>query len=434
MISRRKEERRVAWWPALGVLLLAALSGCGKHGKAAPVGGSDLPPAKVKLQRNVELTSAEQRSLIYYVDTVGYLEAERQTDIAAGVTGLVDEVLFREGQWVDQDTVLVTVDQRRYQIAVDDKKAMEKRAEANLAFAVDKVKRDGRSGPDVVSEEDRNRDYMAQQMAQAELNSTRAQRVQAEHNLQLSQVRAPYAGQMNSRKVTPGTYLEEKTIIGSIADLSRLRLVGYVPEKAAPVARDILNQQTRAQAPGLLSALFAGPSPLFAVAAVAGQLNLPAQNSFGIEFTLQPYPKKVFQGRIFFLSTVASPDTHMFECKAEVDNADPTLELRPGFTAQIRIPLQGKPDACVVPEEAIRASEKGFIAFVPEKNTQGEWIARERPIELGYRSPGWVEVLRGMRPGECLVRKGAEALENNTPIAFPDEQLKLVNQPTTLAK
>src|SRR5262245_928005 len=98
----------------LGAGLLLLVFGCNRHGKEAPKGGSDVPPHKTNLKRNVELARAEQRSLVYCVETVGVLEAEGQTDIAAGVTGIVDEVLFREGDLVDTDTVLVKVDQRRY--------------------------------------------------------------------------------------------------------------------------------------------------------------------------------------------------------------------------------------------------------------------------------------------------------------------------------
>src|SRR5882672_171402 len=85
----------------VGALLLLPLiaTGCSRHGKAAPVGGSDVPPSKVNLKRNVEMGRAEQRAIVYYVDTVGYVEAEGQTDIAAGVKGIVDEVLFREGDF-----------------------------------------------------------------------------------------------------------------------------------------------------------------------------------------------------------------------------------------------------------------------------------------------------------------------------------------------
>src|SRR5207249_8255212 len=47
----------------------------------------------------------------------------------------------------------------------------------------------------------------------------------------------------NKRYVTKGSYLEERTPIATIADLSRIRLVGYVPETAAPVVRDLVAAQ-----------------------------------------------------------------------------------------------------------------------------------------------------------------------------------------------
>src|SRR5687767_5387447 len=83
--------------PALLLIPLAGSGGCGKHGAGAPQGGSSLPPSKVSLHRNVEVAPVQQRSLVYRVETVGVLEAEGQTDIASGVSGVVDQVFFREG-------------------------------------------------------------------------------------------------------------------------------------------------------------------------------------------------------------------------------------------------------------------------------------------------------------------------------------------------
>jgi multidrug efflux system membrane fusion protein len=75
-----------------------------------------------------------------------------------------------------------------------------------------------------------------------------------------------------------------------------------------------------------------------------------------------------------------------------------------------------------VPEESVRATERGFVAFVPEKRLAKdgtpEWFARVRTLDLGYRTPGWVEVKKGIAPGEQLIRRGAEALEDGTPIRF----------------
>src|SRR4051794_34388693 len=103
------------WVVVLAVLaLVAAGAGCGRQGKGAPQGGDGRPPSKVNLKRTVELGRAEQQALVSFVEVVGVLEAEGQTDLAAGVSGLVDEVSFREGDDVNPGTVLVKVDQRRY--------------------------------------------------------------------------------------------------------------------------------------------------------------------------------------------------------------------------------------------------------------------------------------------------------------------------------
>jgi RND family efflux transporter MFP subunit len=397
--------------------------GCSKQGKAAPVGGSDVPPSKVNLKRNVELTVAQRRAIDYTVETVGILEAEAQTDIAAGVSGVVDEVLFREGDQVTPDTVLLKVDQRRYTAAADVARSNEKRAEAAVALAKDLANR-AQQARGSISEEERSKAVLSLRVAEAELESTRAARVLAEHNLARSRVHAPYAGRINQRMVTPGTYVEEKTPIATIADVSRIRLVGWVPETAAATVRDLHAQQNRrlevnpTAVP--LGGFLAGPWIGLGSLTVAEKGDVPS--GYDPEFSLLAFPNRGFRGRIFYLSTVASPETHMFEFKAEVETKGLDVELRPGYTARIRLPVRSNAAACVIPEESVRATERGFVAFVPEqrqaKDGSPEWIARARTLELGYRAPGWVEVRKGMTPGERLVKRGAEALEDGTPIRF----------------
>jgi membrane fusion protein, multidrug efflux system len=420
---------KIRWFSRLGVvLLLLTAAGCGRHGKAAPTGGSDVPPSQTRLKRSVELDRATRQALTYYVETVGYLEAEGQTDIAAGVTGVVDEVLFREGQWVDTNTVLVKVDQRRYLAGAEVAHANAKRAEATLALAKDVAERSRRLAGRGVSDEEQSKAALSVRMADAELASARAGVILAEHNLERSQVRAPYAGQINQRKITPGTYLEEKTVIGTIADLRRLRLVGWVPEKAAPTARELMAQENRQRMGRMVANCLARTAPLGGFAGVALDAEVSTPSGFALEFTLMAYPKLPFHGRIFYLSSVANPDTHMFECKADVDTRGVDVELKPGFTARIKCPLHGNANACVIPEEAVRASERGFIAFVPAprvgKDGQEEWVARARELKLGFRGQGTVEVLEGISPGEWLVRKGAESLEDGTPINLPENQIQ----------
>lgn len=446
---------------------LSGAAGCSKRGISAPTGGGTLSPSKVVLARNVELTVAQQRALVYRVETVGMLEAEGQTDIAAGVTGVVDQVYFREGDEVRPGTLLATVDQARYEADEKLAQANVERAKASVDLMRDLSDRAERAGRGI-SDEDRAKARGNLKMADAEHALNVAALARARVNLERSRVRAPYAGRINKRLVTKGSYLEERTPIATIADLSHIRLVGYVPETSAPILRELLTTQERrldAARVGLAAAGI-GPGGTAGVALLNAQLldRDYVLSGYDPEFELLALPGQIFHGRIFYMSTVANPDTHMFEAKAEVLGWTPDLrpadqhesklpatekvtgvpkllpplpvapggkrlsafdpKLWPGFTAKIRFPLRSNPNACVVPEEAVRASERGFIAFVPMQQSREdghqEWVAKARTLELGFRAEGWVEVRQGLNAGAWLVRRGAEALEDGTPIRFAD--------------
>lgn len=423
------------------MLLPMGFVACNRHGDG-PVAGAPPPPSKMNLKRRVEIAPVEKRSLDYFIEAVGRVEAERQTEIAAGVSGVVDEVLFREGDEVTTDTILIKVDQRRFQAAAAMAQANERRALASLGRAKAAVAqaqdladraREARAG---ISEEERTQKELALQVAEAEMRASEAElealrsaRIVAETNLDRSRVRPPYPGRINQRRVNPGSFIEDKTAIASIADLSRLRLVGFIPEVAVDtVRRRVAGLQASEwlENVGLIGGEFAAAGfslPTLLRAAAPSRFH---PEHYDAEFVLRAMPQHRFRARIYYISTVANPETHMFECMAEVPGDIPGISSQTGFFAQIRYPLRTNPEACVIPEEAVRPNERGFVAFVPvsRPGKDGpEWFAAARTLELGSRTPGWVEVRNGLASGEWIVRRGAEALEDGTP-------LQLANPPS----
>src|SRR5262249_17675879 len=156
-----------------------------------------------------------------------------------GVAGIVDEVLFREGDEVDpaQKKPLVKIDQRRYLAALTVAESNEKEAAAILNAARDGYRRATESGS-AVAARPRKQAPEAMSAADAKLQAARGALDLARHNHARSLVMPPFKGRINTRTVTPGSYVEEKTIIATLADLSRIRLMGAVPETAAPLVRD----------------------------------------------------------------------------------------------------------------------------------------------------------------------------------------------------
>jgi multidrug efflux system membrane fusion protein len=419
------------------VFLLAVLlsAGCNRHGKPAPQGGSTVPPSQARLKRPVELDRVRLEKLATFVETVGYLEAESHTELAAGISGIVENVLFREGQIVGPRDILVLIEQERYQAAVDLARANLVGAEAEERAAY-KNKDITDTSMRAVTEKDRADALRDLEVARARVGAARASLRIAQNNLHRSRVRAPYPAQINQRKVTPGMHVEEKTVLATMADLRRLRLVGFVPEKMAPLVQEMVQREHQFHAAWLVGCWLG--SPWAGLAAVHLDDLGESPSVYQIEFELRAYPRTTFTGRIFYLSTTANPETHMFECKAEVPRREHQDELRPGFSAKIRCPLPSNSASLVLPEEAVRATERGNIAFRPKPirkpdGTIEGWVAEAITLEIGLRQPGFVEVLgigrpglvevlKGFGHGDWIIRKGAEALEDNTPIQIPEEQ------------
>src|SRR5262249_54461530 len=153
----------------------------------APVGGSDLRPSQAKLQRNVDVTQVEQRSIVYHVETIGVLEAEAMTDIAAGVTRVVGEGLFREGDEVKPGTILVKVGQARYESEEQAARAAVERGRAAADLARDLILRAERAGRGT-SEEEKARLRGGLNIAEAEHRQAQANLIKAKNNLDRSRV------------------------------------------------------------------------------------------------------------------------------------------------------------------------------------------------------------------------------------------------------
>jgi membrane fusion protein, multidrug efflux system len=407
--------------------------GCGKKGLPTATVGTPTSVSKVNLRRPVELTRAQQKIIVSTVEQVGALEPKQMTEIAAGVAGIVDAVLFEEGAVVSPNDPLplVRIDQEKYRTAHESAISAETAAKANYDRAKDVADR-ARTGV-AFSDAERRQTDEAMKQAEAQYFVAKSNLKLAKHNLNRSQVPAPYKGQMNQKKITPGSYVKEDTIVGTIADLSEIRVVGFVPESVAPLIRERMEQRAKVVAARSVAIAFGGAEGWGGVAARLLVESNQVPSGYDPEFSVPSLPKRLFRGQIFYMSTVADPTTHMFECKARIDGTDPNFaSLKPGFTARIRFPYESTPDAVVVPEESVRATERGFLVFVVEKRAGKdgtiEWVAKSRKIEPGARSPGWVEVKSGLEPGQWVVQRGAESLDDGVPVRVPEEQLKLLDR------
>src|SRR5881396_3338941 len=205
--------------------------------------------------------------------------------------------------------------------------------------------------------------------AEAEARSAQAQYDLQRIRLERTTVRAPFAGVVGQRYVSLGDYVTNTAKLASLHTVNPQRAAFQVPER---FARD----------------LKPGQEVSFRVAAIAG---------------------RDFTGEVDFVDPVVQLPGRTILVKARVPN--PARLLQPGMFIEAHLVTGVRPKAIVIPEEAV----------VPAEGANAVWVVvdgkvNRRQVDLGVRTPGFVEVTKGVNAGEQVVVGGLELLAPGAPV------------------
>ena len=96
---------------------------------------------------------------------------------------------------------------------------------------------------------------------------------------------------------------------------------------------------------------------------------------------------------------------------AEVELPNPKLELRPGMYAIVKIGIERKEDALLVPLEAVVTERAGAYLFVAAENK-----ARKTPIKIGFNDGANVEIASGVNADQAVIFVGKRSLSDGQAI------------------
>jgi membrane fusion protein (multidrug efflux system) len=121
-------------------------------------------------------------------------------------------------------------------------------------------------------------------------------------------------------------------------------------------------------------------------------------------------PGREFSGRVDFVDPVVQLPGRTITVKAQVPN--PRRELQSGMFIEARLATDIRPTAVVIAEDGV----------LPIQGTNYVWVAVDgkatrRQVELGVRTPGFVEARNGVEAGEQVVVGGQERLAEGAPVA-----------------
>jgi membrane fusion protein (multidrug efflux system) len=327
-------------------LATALLAGCGRDEARAEGGATrdDAIPVTT-----TEVTRREWNDSLQAVGTVRALES---VEVTAKVSETVQRVHFDSGEAVRAGAPLVTLSGSLQQAEL-----AEARAAANEAERLYN-RLEGLAGQQLVASA-----QLDTQRATRDAARARVAQVQAQLGDRV--VRAPFAGVLGIRQVSPGALVTPGTVIATLDAIERVHVDFPVPEQALP-AVDVGNRVLGRSA---------------------------------------AWPTLEFSGEVETIGTRIDPDTRALTVRAEFPNPD--RRLRPGMLMEVRM-LQPARDALVVPE--ISVVQVGRESFVFRVRDDG--VVERAPVQTGSRQSGAVVITDGVAAGDRIVVDGTGKLRD----------------------
>jgi membrane fusion protein, multidrug efflux system len=339
-------------------LLLLGIAACGKaDGAPEGAGAGGGPGGGGPPAMPVEVVNATADTVVDAILATGQIEAINSVELRPDIEGRIAAVLVREGSTVSKGQPLFQVDDAEL-------KAEVARAEAERDLARQSLARTS----ELLSQKASSQSE--QERAEATARGAEAEYQLLKVRLDHTTVRAPFSGVVGRRLVSLGDYVTTSTGLMSIQTVSPQRAVFQVPERYA-------------------DKLKVGQQVTFRVAALPG---------------------RAFSGRVDFVDPVVQLPGRTITVKALVPN--PRRELQSGMFIEVRLATDVRPSAVVIAEDAV----------LPIQGTNYVWVAVDgkaarRQVELGVRTPGFVEVRTGVEAGEQVVVGGQERLAEGAPVA-----------------
>ena len=325
----------------------------------------------------VEVEPVQTDDIELYGEYVGRIRAQQFVEIRARVEGFLEKMMFEEGTYVRKGQPLFIIDPKLYRAHANKARAQ---LNKDKAMAL-KAERDlQRIRPlyeqNAASQLDLDNAIASYESATAAVAMSEADLTQTETALSYTTVSSPISGYISERSVDIGTLVgpNGKSLLATVVKSDTVRV------DFSMTGLDYLKSRAR-------------------------NVNLGQKDSTRkwdpyITITLADNTQYPLRGLVDFADPQVDPETGTFSVRAEM--ANPDRILLPGQITKVRLLLDVREDATVVPTKSVVIEKGGAYVFVIRPDS----IAERRMIELGPEVDNRVIVERGVVPGEKIVVEG----------------------------
>lgn len=390
----RRLRRRTVWIGALVALLV--LGGLGwltwtltRPGATAGPGGMGGPGGPGgfgagRLATTVGVATAEKADLPVTLDALGTVTPQATVRVRAQVSGVLQQVAFREGQLVRKGDLLAQIDPRQYEMALQQALGQRQRDEAQLDAARLTLERYRTLlSQDSIARQEVDTQAALVKQLEGTVVIDRANEGTARLNLSYTRIVSPITGRVGLRTVDVGNLVSsgDTNGVAVITQVSPIDVLFAVPQDQA----------------GELQRASSGGGAMTAVA-------------------LDRTRATVLDNGVFAsLDNQIDTTTGTVKAKARFNNAQQTLF--PSQFVNVRLQVRTIKDAVMVPVAAVRQGGTGTFVFV----LQPDRTVKIRPVTRGAATVDKVQITSGLQAGERVITEGADRLKDGGAVVLPGD-------------
>ncbi|MEP7245084.1 MAG: efflux RND transporter periplasmic adaptor subunit [Gammaproteobacteria bacterium] len=326
----------------------------------------------------VTVALVEQRDVPHWISGIGTVQSLHTVVIRPQITGVITEVLFKEGDLVEQGTLLARIDDRSIQAALAQAEAENASREAQLKVAqLDLARYGNLSDQRVVSRQTIDQQAALVEQLKAAIRASEATIAAERVQLSFTKMTSPVHGRAGIRRIDQGNLVQAGDTNGlvTVTQLDPISIVFTIPQEQSGPLRT---------ATAAAAAAGAKPARVTAFDRDAGTL--------------------LAQGKLTTFDNEIDSATGTLRLRAEFENIDGKLWPGQFVTLQLETGISAK--AIVVPARAVQQGLNGPFVFRVRDSK-----AEVAPITISYEDDEIAVIERGVAPAESVVLDGQSRLK-----------------------
>lgn len=362
----------------------ASAPGAGGRPGGGGAGGPGGPggPGGGRGATTVGFAVAEAADIPVNLEALGTVTPQATVRVRPQVSGVLTQVLFREGQTVKRGELLATIDPRPFEMALQQAVGARMRDEAQLAAARVTLERfETLLKQDSIARQEVDTQRATVRQLEATVVSDKATEGTARLNLSYTRITAPIEGRVGLRNVDVGNQV-------GTSDTNGIAII----TKMTPIDVEFAIPQDHAAW---------------------------LQHNGGGFMEVRAFDRTrttlLDTGVFASIDNQIDTTTGTVRAKARFNNA--RLQLFPSQFVNVQLQVRTISNAVVVPVTAVRQSGSGEYVFV----LQQDRTVKQRPVVRGQQLGERVQIVSGLQIGERVITEGADRLRDGARVTLPGD-------------